>query len=58
MWMFCLHVCLSIICIWCLQRPEEASDTIGTEVTDTLAAEWVLRIKPGSSAIATSSLNH
>lgn len=45
--MFCLHVCLCIMCVWC-QSHKRALGALKLEL-EIWTATWVLRTKPGSS---------
>lgn len=55
--MFCLNVCLCIMCMQCSRKPEEGIRFTGLDITDSCeqTAMWVLAIEPWPSARKTYS---
>lgn len=56
-----LSACMSVHCVWCLWRSERASDSVEPELQPSVAATWMLSIKPRrlwKSSQRSELLNH
>lgn len=60
-WVFCLHICLCIVCMWCPQRPEEGIRFPGTQVRDDQKPQcgsWELNSCPLQEQPVLLTVNH